>query len=254
MDRRLVLFLHIPKAAGSTLNRIIAQQFAPEAIYKTGRTPRPQLLAEVAAMTPASPVRVITGHFVFGLHASLPQPSTYITVLRDPVKRLLSQYRFVKRLERHPMHEAVASGAVTVHDFAKSLGNTQTRYLSGSDSPELDAAALALAKENLTRHFSAVGLAERFDESVVLFGRTLGWRVRTFTDSNVAPRRASEESVSADDLAAIRASTALDLELYRFAEARFAADLAALGPDFRLALTRLRWARRCRQLLGRLRS
>src|SRR5438105_4223765 len=98
MDRRLVLFLHIPKAAGSTLNRVIAQQFAPEAIYKVGRTAHSELEAVVAKMNEASPVRVISGHFTFGLHAALPQPFTYITILRDPVKRLVSQFRFVKRL------------------------------------------------------------------------------------------------------------------------------------------------------------
>ena len=31
--------------------------------------------------------RMFKGHMLFGLHEILPQPSTYITVLRDPVDR-----------------------------------------------------------------------------------------------------------------------------------------------------------------------
>ena len=32
------------------------------------------------------------------------------------------------------------------------------------------------AKKNLRRHFSFVGISERFDETLLLLGRTLGWR------------------------------------------------------------------------------
>ena len=50
---------------------------------------------------------------------------------------------------------------------------------------ELDASALALAKRNLDG-FIAVGLTERFDESLIMIRRALGWRLPAYMSTNAA--------------------------------------------------------------------
>lgn len=243
MTDRIVIFLHIPKAAGSTLNRVIAQNYPPAAILKAGGKSDAALLDEVTGE-----VRLIAGHRPFGMHAQLTRPFTYITVLRDPVERVLSQYHFVKRLAEHPLHRAVASGELSLRDYARQLPDVQTRYLAGSSTD--DAALLEQAKTNLATHFAVAGLTERFDETLVLLQRALGWKVRPFANSNVSAGRPKSDGNSREDLDAIRECNQLDLALYDFAREHFERQIAEQGAGFHAAVAWLRLKNRAAGLLA----
>src|SRR5207245_9220276 len=97
MDREALIFLHIPKTAGTTLNRIIEWQYGPFAIftmdpYRIRATPeRLKRLPERRRRR----LQVVRGHMFYGLHESLPQGASYFTMLGDPVARALSTYYFI---------------------------------------------------------------------------------------------------------------------------------------------------------------
>ncbi len=257
MTDRVVIFLHLPKAAGSTLNRVIAQQYPPEAIYKPGTKPPEVVARELAEVTRPPPrVRLLSGHVGFGIHTAITSEFTYITVLRDPVERLLSHFHFARTLPEHPLHDDIASGRLTLRDAARQLANLQTRYLADEalrgTAETAGADALASAKENLSRYFSVVGLAERFDETLILMQWNLGWKVRPVPNSNVTRGRPKRSAHSDDDLAAIRAANALDCELYDWARARFDAEVARAGLGFRAAVGWLRARNRALRFGSRL--
>src|SRR5690242_7431356 len=93
-----VIFLHIPKAAGSTLNRLIEFEYPlfemysiDPVFYRWSGTHLHRL-----SKRRLGKIRVFKGHMLFGLHAILPQPATYITVLREPVERVLSSFYFMR--------------------------------------------------------------------------------------------------------------------------------------------------------------
>lgn len=241
MTDRVVIFLHLPKAAGSTLNRVIARQYPPESICKTGGKTPQALAAEIAAGTRAGgKVRLIAGHHAFGMHTAVAQPSTYITVLRDPVERMISHFHYARKLETHPLHEEIASGRLTLADAARQTANLQTRYLASEPvrgtADSADERTLASAKENLAQYFSVVGFAERFDETLILLGRRLGWSVRPVAKSNVTRGRPKRSAHSPEDLAAVRAANGLDCALYDWARARFDKEIAGAGLGFRIAV------------------
>jgi hypothetical protein len=257
MTDRVVIFLHLPKAAGSTLNRVIAQQYPPAAIFKIAGPPTPDVMREIAEKTgEGGAIRVITGHAPFGVHAAVTRPFTYLTVLRDPVDRLLSHFYFAGKLPTHPLHAEIASGALTVTELARRLANLQTRYLADKSArkagePSSDK-TLASAKENLSRYFAVVGIAERFDETQVLLQRRLGWKARAVVNSNVTRGRPSSAVHSEEDRAAIRAVNALDLDLYDWARTRFDTEIAAEGRGFRREVNWLRARNRVFNLRHRL--
>ena len=95
-----IIFLHVPKTAGTTLNRLIEWEYPISQMYSVD----PVLFEWSAKHLWKLPkqrlakTRMFKGHMLFGLHEVLPQPSTYITVLRNPVERVLSLFRFLKSM------------------------------------------------------------------------------------------------------------------------------------------------------------
>lgn len=248
LDARPLIFLHIPKACGTTLIKLLTRWFDRDAIYMIGTRAREEVMNDLSAKTrdKHSAIRLIVGHAAFGLHEAFGEPgASYITVLRDPVERLLSHFYYARRNPRHPLHPALASGALGIIELAERRANLQTRYLGGALETTPDETTLAAAKENIRNHFVVAGVAERFDETVILLHRVFGRRLFPFASENVSVNREAIASLDASMLRALRDLHALDYALYDFVRERF--DEQVAGQDaqqFASSLGRLRaWNR-----------
>lgn len=95
-----LIFLHIPKTAGRTLEKILEREYAAEFTYNIYGYD--QSILEAAKQLSLLPnrqlrsIRLIKGHYNFGLHKLLPQGARYITFLREPIDRIVSHYFYVK--------------------------------------------------------------------------------------------------------------------------------------------------------------
>jgi hypothetical protein len=227
-----VIFLHVPKAAGQTLNALIGRQYRHQEIY--WYTDPIWSFDGIPPSLPRS-MRVIAGPMPFGIHRDLIGPTTYITMLREPVERVLSLYDYILENRAHPLHRDVA--ALSLAEFVHSdvdryeVQNGQTRQISGVQG-DPDAAALELAKNNLREFFSVVGLAEKFDESIMLLRKKLGWQMPFYAKKNVTSRRTARSAVPEPVLRAIGARNALDIELFTFARGLLERTVAEHGPLF----------------------
>ena len=104
-----VYFLHLPKAAGSTLRTYLESQFRRDEVCPT------KLWYELLALPDEARARdrLFSGHFGWCLHELVGAPLTTITMVRDPVERAWSHYRFVARVPEHPQHQlARATGDI----------------------------------------------------------------------------------------------------------------------------------------------
>ena len=54
--------------------------------------------------------RLVMGHFQYGIHEFLPQEYTYVTIVRDPVERVISHYNYLRQTQP----EITSDGAVTL--------------------------------------------------------------------------------------------------------------------------------------------
>ena len=225
-DERGLIFLHLPKTGGTTLRGIVRRQYPRGVICETPPTPFFDLPAAERAK-----VRVLQGHVPFGAHEWLAVPVDYVTMLREPVDRLVSLYHYARRKPGNPLHPLAR--ALSLHDFAASghpeTLNHQTRMLSGRIG-DFTPAALAPAQENLATRFACFGTHARFDESVLLFRRRLGWGNVLYLRENVTRGRPAVADVPPATLDLIRERNALDVELYAFASARLDEILAAERP------------------------
>src|ERR687884_324937 len=106
-------------------------------------------------------------------------PSTYITLVREPVARPISQYRHVLRTKHHRLHDAAVSGPSPARAVRLRRGGARGRQPPGralardasTPSGQCSDAVLEAALRNLAHHVSVAGLTERFDETLVVLGR-----------------------------------------------------------------------------------
>jgi hypothetical protein len=246
-DARLI-FLHIPKTAGSTLRRILERQYDPRHIFtlegwRVHEKDFPGLPEAVRAQ-----VRVLEGHQFFGLHAHLPGPALYLTLLRDPVERLVSQYYHILRSPEHYLRPQVVDGGLSLAEFAHAklapeLDNGQLRYVAGlGDLPcgAVGAEHLERARRILREQFAVVGLVERFDESVLLMRLTLGWRPPIYQRTNIGRNRPPQTPLSESDRTALREANIWEWELYCYAGELLDAAVSARGAGFAKELVAFR--------------
>jgi hypothetical protein len=127
-----LVFLHIPKTAGSSVGAWLDAQFEPHEIVKIYAGNAREQLQE-ALQNPT--VRFIRGHF--GLYepllVELENPNVIIiTFLREPVQRIISLYNHMQR-RLSEKHNTRMKKVNSIGDFLKLKTdyNEQTRYLSG---------------------------------------------------------------------------------------------------------------------------
>ena len=237
----VVIFLHAPKTGGTTLVRIIERQCAPGSVLSLYDSSYGEELAAYPAEE-IDRVRAIAGHFYFGVHQFIARPSTYITLLRDPVARVISHYHFVRRSPGHYLY--AAANELSLSEFVVACGadepnNDQTRLLAGpyqteGTSPNADN-MLAAARRNLREHVAVVGTTEEFDRSLLLMRRTFGWGRPFYVRENVSKKPERSEAISPDTRRVIETYNALDIDLYEEArtllEERLREQDAAVQPE-----------------------
>ena len=264
-SKTTLIFLHVPKTAGTTLSHIIARQYDPQEIFHIRNPAHPrgprysewagtvEDLRELVTERRAG-FRCVIGHAPFGVHEHLPGPCRYVTLLRKPVARVLSQHR--QFVHHNIANETIGPDeAPTLAEFLEIqpivLENRQTVFVAGmeSEEPVPDEGDLERARENMREHFQVVGTLERFDEFLVVMSREFGWpnvlyvplnRTREVTD----PLRLDQRP---DLVRGIEAKSALDQALYAEATRCLNESIARYGSGFRRDLRRFRRANRAHQ-------
>lgn len=227
MDR--LRFLHIPKTAGSTFTTCLDYQYSRKGhfVFKGAIAydiDRFNSLSE----TERQNIVLFTGHapILTGLEAA--DSAKIITFLRDPISRVKS---FVQHISEGKSPEYL-TGPFDLNDFlasgTKDLSNLQTKMLinkgrfaspvllesmSGSDARDM-------ALNNLFNVVSEFGLQEYFDESLILFAKSLNWSTPFYTSVNKknASRLIEFKQQHLDRIAELNS---IDIDVYNTAKARF---------------------------------
>lgn len=197
-------------------------------------------------------LRLVAGHMAGGIDRFLPGPSAYVTLLRDPVDRIVSHYHYVLAHPEGPGNARAVEGIDSLDDyvrssvFARIVNNGQTRLL-GSDvldeARPADDAMFERAIAFLDRPDVVVGVQERFDESLLVMVDAMGWGLPAFKRENVSRTRPAVEELAPETVQLIRDRNALDIALHEHARRRLEQALDAM-PDREGRLAELRLAGR----------
>ena len=235
-QRRTLMVIHIPKAAGTTFRHIMERQYHHSQVFKIQNDiPAERERLEGVADVLKRELRVVFGHMCWGWHEALvpAQPHSYLTILRDPVDRVLSLYAYC-RLPGHYLRDLVRE--MSVHDYVTTgvtctADNGMTRQLCGADQflrepyndmaipfGKLTTGHLNAAMKHLDQ-CAVVGVAERFDRVLERCQQQFGWRIGAYENSNVTTwPKPNREHLDRRTLDAIYNHNELDRQLYEYAK------------------------------------
>lgn len=241
-SKETVIFLHIPKTAGTSLDQIIYRNYRFEDVYTTGQVAQAGVAAfKNMSQEERAAYRLLKGHMNFGIHRYVPGPYAYFTFLREPVDRTISHFYFIYRSQGHPLFSLIHENKMDMKQyldekFDPMLFNAHTRLLSGVwdtlPAGECTEMHLEKAKDTLANHIRVVGLTEQFDTSLLLLGVAFGWQNLYYKRLNVTKKRPDKESLPPDFITAVQEANQLDAALYEFAQTLFDEQIQQMGPEF----------------------
>ncbi|MDC6157429.1 sulfotransferase family 2 domain-containing protein [Bacillus albus] len=224
-QKPLLIYIHIPKAGGTTLTDIIYRQYSDNILYDVDRYGLNQqsVLLLKEKLTTAD---TLCGHLLFGVHHHISRPCTYITMLRNPVEQVLSWFYFAhKNLDQYKelFFEGTIDDYINNPAFDYYTINFQSRFITGSDVADLE-----IAKETIANYFSVVGITELFDESLYIMKKEFGWENVKYQKLNVNAQRARREEIPQTVIDKIVEKNKIDLQLYNYAKEMLEKKIASL--------------------------
>lgn len=235
MNDSKVFFLHIPKTAGTSIREYF-EWFYPARSICAGFS---EVSITEAIGREGLSRRFYSGHVSFDYLDYFFRDFAWLTFLRDPMARTVSQYSNWAHLDSHQdrwlegdgsdalrsaVLEATALPGITEFVMAENpiirgvSFNALTRNLISGQFPtdafEPDFYSEAMVEEalrNLTQRFAFFGITERMGDSLELLGRSLSHLPRQIERKNTTERKVC----TPEETAAIERMVRMDIELYR---------------------------------------
>jgi hypothetical protein len=236
----IVIFQHIAKTGGTSLGKAIGSHFPVE--HQLGVNPGAAVSAlgtwsidsvreawEALAIGHRASIRYVGGHLRFGVHSVFDRPARYVTVLRDPVERVISGffYSIGRHVRQTGEHVTLGEYVFRRRHYDLGLNNYQTRVITGL--PDLDPVGdyttgntrpvsdedLRVAIKNIDEHFDLVGTTENLDMFLSQFAAQTGAAsAMALSRENVTAGRPVIDDIPANIVAEIKRQNLYDIALY----------------------------------------
>ncbi len=260
----VLIQFHVPKTGGTSLSSMVKHAFRKEEIFEsinegeevygglslvTFECCRERLFAR--GPEGLNRIRYLSGHLPFGVHTLFERAAKYITVIRQPIERVISIFHFNSQFENRYARDG---RVISFEEFVESrrdinLHDYQVRLLSGA--PELDAPApsspsdevvpsaavekrhLEQAKRNIAEHFLAAAPVEQLTDLGLMLRIIYGWPMRHLFNEykNRTKARPRQKEIAPHLRRIIEDCNRHDMELYEWATERFARQRESFEPN-----------------------
>jgi hypothetical protein len=227
-----LLFDHLPKCAGTSITEYLRGYYPRRFIFSTdGRNP----LGSVGSFQSKTEeerfrYKLVTGHLTHLLLDFVHPETTIVTVLRDPIGRVVSQYYYVRQEKTHWLHDEIISHQVSIENYGalqekRGLNNFYTKHFSQLTESEINRNpdnAVQKAIDFIVYHYDIVGFQNNLIAIAEQLQRSANLRL-PFSNhfKNRTRNRLSVENVSDSALTRISEVNSVDLKLYDLLSSEF---------------------------------
>jgi hypothetical protein len=229
-----LVFLHIPKTAGTSLHKIMERHYPGDRLCDLYPPFTDEYVVSLRDSKRLRQAELLYGHLNFAIDQVLGFDGVYLTILREPIARVLS---LVKHHAAHPdaayytrLHNGLSPTDFIEERLSLETNNHMTRILTGLPPTlflEDDEAMVDRALWHIEVKFAFVGLTERFQESVLRMAEILDWRtpqeILRESSRKRLNRASTHEPIEQDAglQSAIERHNRLDIALYRRIEQKY---------------------------------
>jgi hypothetical protein len=230
-DNAVVLLVHIPKCGGTSLIDVFGEIFGDDACFrhrrrKPGTGTYGPAIEDLDANV-RSHLRFVAGHIPYGFHKFFDGEPIYLTVVRDPVDRLVSDY-FFSRDRGAPKLKKITSSLSLDEYFEHKMESTTSRMLSNQQTAFVTGRKGAVfpdAKRRIDEDFTLACGLHQLDDLIrllgVLFRTSLEPRKMNVTQS------ASRGGLSPENEHLCRTLNSEDVKLHEYVSRAFDALMDA---------------------------
>ena len=230
-----IIFLHIPKTAGTNLDAIASAVSQKKGTFHyqrlavprvSGRSPilitatwlggLQQLINNPSLLENIEQKFFLSGHFPYGLHRHFSNPSKYIALFRHPLERELSSANFDYQ------RKYIEAEQFESYLLDQMIDNPQVRLISGTEymTRVCTAETLAKAKENIERHFLLAAPHEDVNSLIQILASVQRWGSLAYAPLQITREKAAEE-LNPVLVEALMKKHVWDLELYQWVKDRW---------------------------------
>ena len=248
-----LIHFHIPKTAGITLIDILRRKYNEKLLHLTinkynkasdGFT----YIKDFINLDHKQDLEnfCLTGHFPYGIHKYIKNKYKYITVLRDPVERVVSDYHYTINTINHPFNKYYFKNKkISLEDYIKldpiennpkmpgdirissAVSDLQYKSLACNifkdfyrPSKDINDISFDEIKKNIDKEFLLVGTLEKFDYFLILLKKYMKWNNISIANQKFNVSKNKKQIPNKTKMLIEKFNTK-DFELYEYVRNRF---------------------------------
>lgn len=220
-ESRGLLYLHIPKTAGTTFASFLSGHVGPE-----NCSDGLNHIKWHDALARYSDYKLICGHLDATIGDQLPPDRDSIVILRDPLDRFLSSFFFQSTdVSDIPLSKRSTLSNLNLSSYIETLTssdretlNLQTAMLfplGTSHAPPHSWEAKVTAAQRALDHFQMVGIQSEIEDFAVMVANRMGWATASGIGyANVTSRRIAADDLTKDQKRRLRSLLEPDVGLF----------------------------------------
>ncbi|SEQ18305.1 sulfotransferase family 2 domain-containing protein [Neolewinella agarilytica] len=140
-----ILFDHLPKCAGTTINSYLKKFYPYRLTYHIKSNKKEDYVQNFLNLDSSKQksYKFIYGHRANQLIPFTDENKIVVTVMREPVDRIVSHYYYVKRNSKHQFHQEIMGKDVSLEEYCstnlgKELNNWYVYHFTGLTKAEIN--------------------------------------------------------------------------------------------------------------------